>query len=83
MNWNLDKFKNIKNEELLNLVMNTAKEEGIEDSASEYLNILPELILIINALKERQIIKLYYLLNNINTIMDIYLIKKSKNELKD
>jgi len=82
INWEIEKMKNIKEQEIKQLLLNSAKEEKIEDSASEYLNIIPEIVMIINCLREREIIKLFYLLNNLNIIMDVYLVKKSNNELK-
>lgn len=81
MNWEIDKMKNIKENEIKDFLINSAKLEEVEDSAYEYLNIIPELVLIINCLRERQIIKIFYLLNNLNTIMDIYLVKKSNKDL--
>ena len=79
--WNLEAIKNINENGLTEIVMDTASNENITSSVSEHLNIIPEVVLMLNNLKDKDIITLLYLLNNLNTIIDIYLLKKSKNLL--
>lgn len=79
MDWNIDTIKGLNEDSIKTAVLDTAKKEEIEDSVAEYLNIIPELVLIINNLKEKDILKLLYLLNNLNVIIDVYLLKKSQN----
>ena len=78
MEWNLDNIKLINEETIACALIETAKTEDVVDTASEYLNIIPEIVLMINNLKESDILKLLYLLNNLNTIIDVYLLKKSQ-----
>lgn len=79
MNWNIENIKLLNAETIKCAVINSAKTEDVVDTASEYLNIIPEIILMLNNLKESDILKLLFLLNNLNTIIDIYLLKKSQN----
>ena len=81
INWNIDKIKNINENEITQIILSSTKNENIESIVSDYLNILPEIILIINCLKEREILKIFYLLNNLNIILDVYLVKKADNLL--
>ena len=78
MDWNLDNIKLLNEESIKSAVINSAKSEDVVDKASEYLNIIPEIVLMINNLKETDILKMLYLLNNLNTIIDVYLLKKSE-----
>jgi len=78
MEWNIQKIKLLDEESIKSVLMDGAKSENIEEKASEYLNIIPEIVLMANNLKENDILKLLYLLNNINIIIDIYLLKKSQ-----
>ena len=80
MNWNIDNIKLVNEDSIKSVVIDTAKNENVVETASEYLNIIPELILIINNLKESDILKMLYLLNNLNTIIDVYLLKKSEGK---
>ena len=79
MSWDLEKMKTLNNENIKEVVVNTIKNENANNEALEYLNIIPELVLMINNLKEKDILKLLYLLNNLNVIIDVYLVKKSQN----
>ena len=79
MDWNIDKIKLLNEESIKCAVINSAKSEDMVETASEYLNIIPEIVLMINNLKESDILKMLYLLNNLNTIIDVYLLKKSQN----
>jgi hypothetical protein len=79
MDWNIESIKLLNEESIKSVVIDTAKKEEIEDTVADYLNIIPELVLIINNLKEKDILKLLYLLNNLNVIVDVYLLKKSQN----
>ena len=79
INWDIASFKNINEESIVTVVIDTAKSENVENKATEYINIIPEIVLIINNLREKDILKLLYLLNNLNVIIDVYLLKKSQN----
>jgi hypothetical protein len=79
--WDLEAIKRINEEEITEAVITSSKEENLADKAEEHLNIIPEIVLMINKLKEKDILKIFYLLNNLNTTIDIYLLKKSQNEL--
>ena len=81
MNWDLEKIKSINENAIKNVVVDSAKTEDVYETASEYLNIIPEIVLMINNLKEKDILKLLYLLNNLNAIIDVYLVKKSQGIL--
>lgn len=76
MTWNIDNIKAIDENDIKNLVLESAKEEKLEDTISEYLNIIPEVVLIINKLRNKEIITLFYILNNMNIILDTYIVKK-------
>ena len=80
MNWNIDKIKDLDNELIKDTIITTvAKEKDvIKDDITEYLNIIPEISIMINNLEMNDIIKLFYLLNNLNVIIDIYLFKKNQ-----
>jgi hypothetical protein len=81
MSWNIENVKKINEQNMQNIVIDTASKEKIGNEVSEYLNIIPEIILMINNLNEKDIIKLMYLLNNVNVIIDVYLAKKSQGQL--
>jgi hypothetical protein len=76
MNWDLEQIKAINEKNIEEAVIDTASKEKVLDQASEHLNIIPEIVLMINNLKERDILKILYLLNNLNTVIDVYLYKK-------
>jgi len=79
MGWDIDSIKSLNAESIKTVVIDTAKLENVENKATEYLNIIPEIVLIIDNLKEKDILKLLYLLNNLNVIIDVYLLKKAEN----
>ena len=79
INWDIESIKALNEDTIKTVVIDTAKQEEVEDYASEYLNIIPEIVLIIQNLKEKDILKLLYLLNNLSIIIDVYLLKKSQN----
>ena len=78
MNWDLENIKLLNEDTIKCAVIDSAKSEDVVETASEYLNIIPEIVLMINNLKESDILKMLYLLNNLNTIIDVYLLKKSQ-----
>lgn len=77
MDWDLEKIKTINENDITDAVINTATKENVIESTSEHLNIIPEIVLMLNNLKDKDILKILYLLNNINTVIDIYLLKRS------
>jgi hypothetical protein len=78
MEWDLEAIKRMNKNNITEAVIDTATAENVKGEASEYLNIIPELVLMINNLKEKDILKVLYLLNNLNVIIDVYLVKKSQ-----
>lgn len=81
MSWNIDNVKKINEENIHCAVIDTASKEKVTNEVSEYLNIIPEVVMMINNLSEKDIIKVMYLLNNVNVIIDVYLAKKSQGQL--
>jgi hypothetical protein len=81
MSWNIDNVKKINEQNVHSAVIDTAHKEKVSNEVSEYLNIIPEVIMMINNLSEKDILKVMYLLNNVNVIIDVYLAKKSLNQL--
>ena len=81
MSWNIDKVKQINEKNIHSAVVDTAEKEKVSNEVAEHLNIIPEVVLMINNLSEKDIVKIMYLLNNINVIIDVYLGKKSQNLL--
>jgi hypothetical protein len=77
MAWEIDKIKSINENDIKGAVINTATKENVVETASEHLNIIPEIVLMLNNLKDKEILKILYLLNNINTLLDVYLVKLS------
>lgn len=78
MEWDLENIKKLNENNIKEVVVDTATAENVKNEASDYLNIIPELVLMINNLKEKDILKVLYLLNNLNVIIDVYLVKKSQ-----
>jgi hypothetical protein len=76
VNWDIEKIKSIDETKITEAVVDTATKENVLDRTSEHLDIVPEIILMLNNLKDRDILKLLYLLNNLNTVIDVYLYKK-------
>jgi hypothetical protein len=74
--WNLEKIKLINESNIKNVIVATISSETILDDGLNHLNIIPEIVLMINNLSQKDIIKLTYLLNNMNIIIDIYFFKK-------
>jgi hypothetical protein len=81
MSWNIENVKNINEKNMHGVIMDTASKEKVTNEVSEYLNIIPEVIIMLNNLNDKEILKVLYLLNNINSIIDVYLSKKSQNQL--
>jgi hypothetical protein len=81
MNWNIEGMKHINEniDTIQNVILESAKKEQVADSTYEHMNIIPELVMMINKLSEKEILKLLYLLNNLNTIMDVYVYKYQNN----
>jgi hypothetical protein len=81
MNWNIEQIKLINEENIHSTVIDTASKEKVTNEVSEYLNIIPEVVLMINNLSEKDILKTTYLVNNVNVIIDVYLVKKQQKLL--
>jgi hypothetical protein len=81
MSWDIEAIKNINEDNIESVIVDTASKEQVTNEVSEYLNIIPEVVLMINNLSEKDIVKIFYLTNNVNTIIDNYLNKKSQNQL--
>jgi hypothetical protein len=69
--WKIENIKNI-DEDKIKSDINEKVDIG------EYLNIIPEIKMMANYLKEKEILKILFLLNNLNVIIDIYLLKHNK-----
>jgi len=82
MAWDIEKIKYIEEKDIHDIVIDSANKEQAVDTVTGYLDIIPEVIIMVNNLSEKEVLKLTYLLNNINVIIDIYLAKKSQNQLK-
>jgi hypothetical protein len=80
MSWNIEKVKDINEQNMHNIVTDTAEKEKVSSEVAEHLNIIPEVVLMINNLSEKDILKIMYLLNNVNVIIDVYLAKKSQKQ---
>ena len=76
MDWNTEQIKRIDENDIEGAVLNSATKENLLDKASDHLNIIPEIVLMLNNLRDRDILKILYLLNNLNTVIDVYLYKK-------
>lgn len=72
--WNIENIKNINEDVIKNDVMH----DSSIDNISEYLNIIPEIKIMCTYLKEKDYMKILFLLNNLNVIIDIYLLSKNK-----
>jgi hypothetical protein len=79
MNWDIEKIKELNEEKIKEVIIDTASKENMSESVAEHLNIIPEIVLMINNLKERDILSILYLLNNLNVIIDVHLYKKLSN----
>jgi transcriptional antiterminator Rof (Rho-off) len=75
--WDIDQIKTLNENDIKEVVIDTATRENITNETNEYLNIIPEVVLMIRTLCERDILKIIYFLNCLNSIIDIYLLKKS------
>lgn len=72
--WDISKIKTIDENEIKEtIITKTSKDHDQKDLIAEHFNLIPEIILIINNLNEKDILKLLYLLNNLNIIVDIYI----------
>lgn len=77
MQWEIEKIKGINSSAIEQEVFKTATVENVDLTESgEYLDLIPEIVLMMNNLKEKEILKILYVLNNINVIIDIYLFKQ-------
>lgn len=76
INWDINKIKQIDVSNIEQVILDTAALENKITEVSEHLNLIPEVVLMMNNLKDKDIIKILYLLNNMNTIIDVYLLKK-------
>lgn len=81
MDWDLSNIQYINESNVKNAIVDTASKENLLDTALENLNIIPEIMMMKDNLSERDILKILFLLNNLNTIIDVYLYKKSLNQL--
>jgi len=77
--WNIKDIKNIKESAIKGEILNSAKNELSNENMGEYINIIPEIVLMINNMRDSDILKQLFLLNNLNIIIDVYLYKKQKN----
>ena len=78
--WNIKELKNINETNIEKEVLETASKENVKENIIEHLNLIPEVVMMINNLEEKDILKLLYILNNMNTLVDVYLLKKKENK---
>jgi hypothetical protein len=78
--WDILKIKSINENNIKSAVIDTASKETVLSKASEHLNIIPEIITMINNLHDKEILKILFYLNNLNLIVDIYLVKESNKK---
>jgi hypothetical protein len=71
MKWDI---KNIDEDKIKDDVLNKTNVDNI----GEYLNIIPEIKIMCTYLKDKEFLKIIFLLNNLNVIIDIYLLKQIK-----
>lgn len=76
MTWNLSALK-INEDNIKEKVIDVANTENAIDIASNYLDIIHEIVLMFDNTKDKDKLKMIYILNNLNTVIDIYLGKKS------
>lgn len=76
MNWNIKQIIAINTDNITKIVCSTVSKENIIAETSDYLNIIPEIVLMIQNLKDKDILKILYLLNNLNTVVDVFFYKK-------
>ena len=80
INWNIDEIKKINESDIEKEILETASKENIKENVAEHLNLIPEVVMMVNHLEEKDILKLLYILNNMNTLVDVYLLKKNMKE---
>lgn len=79
MNWDISQLKLIDEINIREVAIETAeKEQILETTATEYLNIIPEIILMINNLDVKDILHMLYYLNYLNIIIDTYFYKMTQ-----
>ena len=81
LNWDIDRIKLIDESDITNVVIDTAEKENVSSSVGEHLNLVPEVVLMINNLKDKDIMKILYHLNELNTIIDVFLNKKMLKQI--
>ena len=74
--WNLEQIKLINETNITEAILESAEKENQTSEIIEHLNIIPEIVLMINNLNTKDILKILYILNNLNIIIDVYLYKK-------
>jgi len=80
INWNIDEIKKINESDIEKEILETASKENIKEDVTEHLNLIPEIFMIVKNLELKNILKLFYILKNMNTLIDVYLLKKNMNE---
>ncbi len=81
LNWDIEYIKVIDETYITDVVVDTAQKENVSNSISEHLNMVPEVVLMMNNLKDKDIMKLLYHLNELNTIIDVFLSKKMSKQI--
>lgn len=76
MTWELNAII-ISEDSITATIINAANNENAINVASKYLDIIHEIVLMFNNTKDKDKLKIIYILNNLNTVIDIYLGKKS------
>ena len=81
LNWDIEQIKLIDETTITNAVIDTAEKENVSASVGEHLNLVPEVVLMINHLKDKDIMNILYHLNELNTIIDVFLNKKMTKQI--
>jgi hypothetical protein len=76
MLWDLNSINTNENS-IKNEVLSIANNENALEITSNYLDIIPEVVIMFENIKDKDKLKFIYILNNLNTVLDVYLAKKS------
>ncbi len=79
-NWDIEKIKTINEKDVKDAIITTSSKDNKTKTVSKHFNLIPEIIMMINTLNEKDILKLLYLLNNLNIIVDIYIYNQMLNK---
>lgn len=76
LDWEISKIKGINEKALKTVVVDTSIKEDVSESVNSYLDILPEVIVMLNKINDEKLLNIVYKLNLINKLLDVYILKK-------